>query len=142
MKRLLSVVVLPAVLAAVLPAVQVLAQELPLRHYTTTSEVNPLPATAVTALFQDRSGFLWLGAYEKGLARYDGQRIEVFDTTDGLASTGVWGMAQDGAGRLWVLESSGLRASEHPLSRYGPGERIRFVARIGRDSLYTASIGR
>ncbi len=113
------------------------AQELPFRHYTTQNEINPLPSPAVTDVYQDTQGYVWLGSYGVGLVRYDGQRMELYTGEDGLEDTQVFGMVEDGAGRLWVVASTqSLAASEKPLADYLPGERVQFTDSLGAVPLY------
>ena len=64
-------------LAYILPY-KLAAQELPFRHFTTDNEINPLPGTSVTAVFQDQTGFIWFAVYGTGLVRYDGHQMEDF----------------------------------------------------------------
>ncbi len=80
-----------------------------------------LPDNTVTALLQDRFGFLWVGT-RNGLARFDGYRFETWaaDTDpdpsgshDGLSSGSVTGLFEDGRGHLWVMTWNGL-------NRYDP----------------------
>lgn len=64
----------------------------------------------ITTIFQDRSGFIWLGS-ETGLHRYDGLRIESFlhdagDTTT-IASNIIRALWQDSHGRLWIGTNEG-----------------------------------
>lgn len=43
---------------------------------------NGLPSATITAMAQDRAGFIWIATAD-GLARYDGQRVKVFQHHDG-----------------------------------------------------------
>ncbi len=63
--------------------------------------------TAVSRLFQDRDGFLWVGA-SNGLMRYDGNLFQHFGTADGLPGFQVYRMRQGADGTLWVVTSGGL----------------------------------
>lgn len=59
----------------------------------------------VSAILQDRAGFLWVGTAD-GLNRYDGYGITVFrhDPLDPTSIRGNWisGLSLDGAGNLWI----------------------------------------
>ncbi len=132
MKKRISLILIFA-LASILPY-QLSAQELPFRHFTTDNEINPLPNPAVTALFQDKTGYIWFAVYGTGLVRYDGRQMEVFTPLEGM-STYVFSIEQDGMGRLWVGSTEGLRISEYPLEKYEPGEQIKFVAELDEISL-------
>lgn len=73
-----------ATLLAYLPlALPVLAQQDSFRYYGTD---EGLTSVAVKVLFQDRTGFLWVGT-ENGLFRYDGQRFQRYGSADGLKLT-------------------------------------------------------
>jgi ligand-binding sensor domain-containing protein len=102
------------------------AQELPATHYTTEKEMNPLPKPAITGLYQDRQGYLWLCAYGTGLVRYDGHKMEIFGEADSVVSGKTWFMCEDSTGRLWVGTERGLAVSGKPLAEYVNGERITF----------------
>lgn len=120
-------------LACILPR-QLAAQELPLRHFTTENEINPLPGPAITSVFQDSDGFIWFAVYGTGLVRYDGQKMEVFTHEDGL-SPYIFSITQDVTGRLWLGEQEGISVSGLPLQDYKAGERISFVTELDGLSL-------
>jgi signal transduction histidine kinase/ligand-binding sensor domain-containing protein len=113
-----------------------MAQELPAAHYTTEKEINPLPGTAVTGLQLDRLGFIWMSIYGRGLVRYDGHNMEIYDGADGISNLATWSMREDSTGRLWVETDGGVLVSEMPLAGYVNGERIKFVSQIGGATLY------
>ncbi|MGH7495079.1 MAG: two-component regulator propeller domain-containing protein [bacterium] len=116
------------------------AQELPAIHYTTEKEVNPLPNPAVTGLYQDRLGYLWLCTYGTGLARYDGHKLEIYGPEDSLASAKTWFMSEDSTGRLWVGTDGGLVVSAKPLADYGHGERLQFLSIVGKTELFNKGL--
>ena len=79
-------------------------------HYT---GVDNLASMANRAIFQDSSGYLWIGSSSKsingsGLSRYDGQSFEVFDTDDGLTDNSVTAIAETIDGSLWFGTYRGL----------------------------------
>ncbi|MFQ5568412.1 MAG: two-component regulator propeller domain-containing protein [Rhodothermales bacterium] len=82
------------------------------------AEENDLPSAAVTSLWQDRDGFLWLGTLD-GLGRYDGHEIKVFRheeediTTLSDSYLNVRALFEDQAGQIWVGTRQGL-------NRYDP----------------------
>src|SRR5512137_468465 len=78
------------------------AQELPLVHFSTGDARLPLPSSSVQVVHQDRLGFVWLGLFSSGLARYDGRTLELHGVADGLPDATVRDLAEDGAGYLWV----------------------------------------
>lgn len=65
---------------------------------------------SVTAITQDRQGFLWLGTRE-GLNRYDGQRIRSFlhdpEDESSLSGSHVTALQAAADGRLWVSTIEG-----------------------------------
>jgi ligand-binding sensor domain-containing protein/serine phosphatase RsbU (regulator of sigma subunit) len=72
-----------------------------------------LPQSHVTAIVQDRVGFMWFGTQE-GLARYDGTGFTVYqhrmDGPSPLPSSYVTALAVDDKGILWIGTDSGLAA--------------------------------
>jgi signal transduction histidine kinase/ligand-binding sensor domain-containing protein len=67
-----------------------------------------LPQNTVNAVLQTRDRYLWLGTYD-GLARFDGVRFQVFNTTNtpALRSNGIRGLWEDRSGTLWVGTNGG-----------------------------------
>jgi ligand-binding sensor domain-containing protein len=65
-----------------------------------------LPPYAVTALFADRQGSMWLGLGGHGMARWLGYgEVESWTVTNGLSSNVVWDFARDLLGPLWIALS-------------------------------------
>jgi diguanylate cyclase (GGDEF)-like protein/PAS domain S-box-containing protein len=64
----------------------------------------------VTAIFQDRNGYLWIGT-QAGLHKYDGYRFTPFqhDASDpgSLPDSFVSAIAETGDGQLWIGSNSG-----------------------------------
>jgi signal transduction histidine kinase/ligand-binding sensor domain-containing protein len=123
------------------------AQELPFTHITTGDLPSALPSASVQKIIQDHQGFIWLGFYSTGVARYDGRTMETYGVADGIADPIVREIVQDRTHRLWIGTEAGLAVSEKPLDAYGPGERVRFVAngltrsRIRRNCVVAAPDG-
>lgn len=98
-----------------------------------------LPHSTVSAIVQDRTGFVWLGT-EDGLARYDGQRVLTFrnDPEDpaslGASFVSELLLARDGT--LWVGTDGG------GVNRYLPDKMAfeRFVPTHDPESLVSGSI--
>lgn len=103
------------------------AQELPLTHFTSDSEVNSLPSALVTHMYQDSHGYIWFAVFTSGLVRYDGFKMEVYDQAQGLRDLGVWQMKEDDQGYLWVSSGGGLVVSEKPLQAYKNGRKVQFT---------------
>lgn len=104
------------------------AQERPITNYTPDSETLALPSAMVTHIYQDTQGFIWFSVFSSGLVRYDGTRMLLFDTEDGLRDLGIWQMIEDTSGHLWVASNNGLVVSELPLDAYSHRKKIRFTA--------------
>ena len=66
-----------------------------------------LDNSAVWALAQDRTGFLWIGT-EDGVFRFDGRRFRAFRLRDGLPSTSIQALHATLDGGLWVGTQRGL----------------------------------
>lgn len=60
-----------------------------------------LPSQNVYRVMQDSRGYIWV-CTDQGLARFNGERFEVFTTKDGLPSNDVFNLTEDSQGRLWV----------------------------------------
>lgn len=84
------------------------------RHYSVD---NGLANNALTALAQDRDGFLWIGS-QSGLMRFDGYRFRTYqhDPQDAgsIPSNFVQSLFADTAGNLWVGTANA------GLARYDP----------------------
>jgi diguanylate cyclase (GGDEF)-like protein len=74
---------------------------------------------AITAVLQDRRGFLWLGT-EDGLSRYDGREVKRFihlrEDPTSLPSNWISALTEDDLGRLWVSTDSGGIVWRDPLT--------------------------
>ena len=71
----------------------------------TLSRFERLPTDAWESI-QDRQGNLWF-AQAAGLTRYDGEKVTVFDQTDGLGGLGVRAVIQDRKGHFWIATQGG-----------------------------------
>lgn len=84
------------------------------------SAVGPRDS-AITALFQDAAGVLWIGTDVKGLARWEGDRWFSYPSTLGLPSN-ISGIVEDANGQLWITSPHGLfRARRSDLNAYAAG---------------------
>jgi diguanylate cyclase (GGDEF)-like protein len=93
-----------ALLLALLAASPAAALHPAVRHYNLS---DGLPQAQIYALAQDPAGFLWVGTYVGGVARYDGQRWSVFDTTDGLPSASILCLELSPDGTLFAGTTGG-----------------------------------
>jgi ligand-binding sensor domain-containing protein len=73
----------------------------------------PGVSEAVSALHAAADGSLWVGFYESGVARYDGQSWERLTTGEGLISEMVYAIFVDSSGAVWFATDSGTQ-------RYAP----------------------
>lgn len=61
----------------------------------------------ITALLQDRNGYLWVGT-QGGLYRYDGFRFHQVGREAGLSSAYIRALAEDSRGNVWMGSGDGL----------------------------------
>ena len=65
-----------------------------------------IPSAETYKVFQDSRGFLWF-CTDNGVARFDGDQMEIFHVKDGLVDPVVFGVSEDYKGRLWFRSYSG-----------------------------------
>ena len=74
------------------------------------SAADGLAHSGVTAVLQDRIGFMWIGT-EDGLSRYDGHRFITFkheaDEPDSLSNNVIHDLMEDNNGRIWIATEAG-----------------------------------
>jgi signal transduction histidine kinase/ligand-binding sensor domain-containing protein len=63
---------------------------------------------SVSKLFLDRDGSIWVGTEHHGLYRIAEQRVDHFDSADGLSANEVADIFQDHEGTIWVATSRGV----------------------------------
>lgn len=72
---------------------------------------NGLSNNAVTSIFQDHKGFMWVGTYD-GLNRYDGYGFKVFRNILGdsntISSNGINAIEEDNLNNLWICNQKGV----------------------------------
>ena len=72
-------------------------------------EKTDLPPYAVTVLFSDRQGSVWLGLDGHGMARWLGyDEVKSWTVANGLSSNMVWNFIRDHQGRLWIATERNL----------------------------------
>ncbi len=74
------------------------AQDFPVLHYTIN---DGLPSNKVYQVYRDSKGYLWT-ATDKGIARYNGIRYEIFTTFNGLPDNEIFLFQEDKEERLWM----------------------------------------
>ena len=99
-------------------------------RFETYGVAEGLPANEVSAVMQDRRGFLWVGTFG-GLARFDGATFTTFlhDPSDtlSLGENTVNALLEDRDGRIWIGTEGGL-------DRFDPATETftRLIVREGR----------
>lgn len=106
------------VLTPILMVIGAMAQERTYRQYGPSDGLANL---GVNCLFEDRTGFLWVGT-DNGLYRYDGSTFRGFGHAQGLEDTEIRSVAQAPNGDLWVATQGGLsRSSGNGFQRVDAG---------------------
>ncbi len=67
---------------------------------------------AIHAVFEDRTGVVWIGG-SGGLSRYADGRVATLTRANGLPQDRVWTIVEDNGGRLWLNTDRGLVLLEH-----------------------------
>lgn len=75
-------------------------------HWSRISVTEGLANSNMMSLLQDREGNIWFGTLG-GASLLGSTKFTVFTRDDGLPDNAVWGIAEDGAGDLWVAANSG-----------------------------------
>jgi signal transduction histidine kinase/ligand-binding sensor domain-containing protein len=73
----------------------------------------PLLTNNVSVVNAFADGRLWIGYRTGGAALLQHGRIRNYDERDGLPSRAVWGVEQDGDGRIWAATGQGMFYLEH-----------------------------
>ena len=77
------------------------------RFYAFTSDDGLPDGKSATSYVEDKNGNIWMGFYEGGLARFDGQRFHYFGLKDGLPTAGyITDLHIDSRGRLWISSAT------------------------------------
>ncbi len=72
------------------------------RHLTTE---DGLPDNFVYKVAQDHKGFLWI-LTEKGMAKYDGNTFQIFNTRNGLPLNDIWDIRITPDNKIWYFSKS------------------------------------
>ncbi|NNE69674.1 MAG: hypothetical protein HKN29_04840, partial [Rhodothermales bacterium] len=122
------------------------AQSLQFDHLSGAS----LSGGPVTAIEQDRAGFVWLGTRGLGLSRYNGydfvEYVANTENPDGLLDNNVTDLLEDSRGTLWVTSWKGLSRYDRELDRFehwrlDPDRGVPWANRAFEDSDGTLWIG-
>lgn len=78
-------------------------RDFPMLHFTVE---NGLPSNNVYYVCHDSKGFIWLST-DKGVARFNGVKFEIFSTYNGLPDNEIFFLQEDHYGRMWFGSFSG-----------------------------------
>lgn len=69
-----------------------------------------LPKVQVYAIFEDKSGILWIGTFSDGLFALNptDNTYKQYTEADGLPGHTIFGILQDNAGQLWLSTNNGI----------------------------------
>lgn len=88
-------------------------------HFSHLSTRNGLPDNDIYCIFQDKSGYLWLGA-NGTLTRYDGYNFQVlehdFNNSNSVIKGPIQSIVQDAYGNCWTASSIGGLVSYDPVT--------------------------
>lgn len=92
-----------------------------------------LPQSQATAMAQDAEGYIWIGTWGGGLARFNGAGFTVLTDDHGLPSGRIQELLLDRSGRLWIATTRGLaRWVDHRIEvveiGFPDGVRVRALA--------------
>ncbi len=110
-----------------------------LRNY---KAVDGLPQSQVNMVLEDGNGYLWIGTYGGGLARFDGHQFKVYTTLDGLQSNIINFLKLDSKQNLWIIHQRGITKFDgHTFTKFeqpGDPSDAKRVKRIfeHKDSLF------
>jgi signal transduction histidine kinase/ligand-binding sensor domain-containing protein len=92
-------------LLLILISTSALGQRYSIRNY---KAVDGLPQSQVNAMLEDQNGYLWVGTYGGGLARFDGREFKVYTTLDGLLSNTIVSLHTDAQKNIWIVHPRGF----------------------------------
>lgn len=134
-----------ALLALLLLPLAAQAQQYDLKVYSVN---EGLPQQQVAGISQDTLGYIWLGTYGEGLARFDGREFHQVTSEQGLRDDRIYELYHDSANRFWVsTESGGVARVEGDTAFYpftaSPLDTVivNRVSEIDAGRLYLATYG-
>ncbi len=77
-------------------------------HFQSYTIDDGLAQSQPTAIYQSRTGYLWVGTFGGGISRFDGKTFTNFTVQDGLASNDINDIVEDAGGTLWFATSNGV----------------------------------
>ncbi|HMW48209.1 MAG TPA: EAL domain-containing protein, partial [Cellvibrionaceae bacterium] len=66
------------------------------------------PVRHIQRIYQDRAGQVWITSSGSGVLRITGGEVQHFSQADGLPSDTVYGITEDGDGRIWLATRGGI----------------------------------
>lgn len=67
---------------------------------------NSISSDVVVNMFMDKDNILWIGTYEGGLNRFDGEKFKTYvynsEDSTSLPNNSIWTIIQDKRDRLWI----------------------------------------
>ena len=67
-----------------------------------------LQSQFVYSLFQDKTGYIWMGLLNNGISRYDGRSLVTYRQFNGLLGNNVNSIIQDRKGQFWFATNKGV----------------------------------
>lgn len=108
---------------------------------------NGLSQNAVTCIYQDKKGFLWVGTQD-GLNRYDGYQFKYYkynpEDSSSISDQFITAIAEDGKGELWIGTRHGLNrfnSNTEKFTRYFPDTSLKQAFQYAFTSLIRLSNG-
>ena len=97
----------------------ILAAPVPDFHFENITTLNGLSSNDITCLYQDHSGFLWVGTHF-GLNRYDGNQVQTFyhnsNDPNSISGNDIVDIIEDHQHIFWIATKDG------GLTRYDPSQ--------------------
>lgn len=106
------------------------AQLIDLPNIEIISARDGLPFNTLSAIVQDKQGFIWIGSAD-GLARYDGYTFTSVPRENKAALHSVTALAADKSGNIWIGQLGGFVSRMNPVTE----EITRFKLDNGKDKL-------
>ncbi|MFO7445667.1 MAG: two-component regulator propeller domain-containing protein [Ignavibacteriaceae bacterium] len=116
---------------------QGLNAQTPLFNFEKLSLEEGLSQSSVSAIYQDKKGFLWFGT-ANGLNKYDGYDFIVYkhdpDDTNSLSNDMITAITEDREGMLWIGTEGGL-------NKFDPVEEkfTRYAANHGKENMISSN---
>ncbi|TAH07348.1 MAG: hypothetical protein EAZ13_06670 [Sphingobacteriia bacterium] len=67
-----------------------------------------LQSQFINSIFQDKSGYIWMGVLNNGVSRYDGRSLVTYREFNGIIGKNVNAIMQDKKGQLWFGTDKGV----------------------------------